>query len=43
MAKLIIEKELIKQGSSNYILIPKAITDALGKKTGDKITVEIKK
>ena len=40
--KLIVEGKLVKQGNSNYIRVPKAILEALGKKNGDTLKIEIK-
>ena len=40
--KLVIEGKLVKQGNSIYIRVPKAILEALGKKNGDFLKLEIK-
>ena len=37
-----IESKILKVGNGTYVNIPKKILEALGKKTGDKIQIEIK-
>ncbi len=41
--KLIVKAKIKKNGGSNYIIIPKAILESLGKNIGDEIVLEIKK
>lgn len=37
-----VESKILKVGNGSYISIPKKILEALGKKIGDKIEIEIK-
>ena len=41
--KLEITAPIVKQGNGHYVLIKKAVLDAIGKCVGDTITIEIKK